>query len=159
MQKLYCPFPCITGWCQMWVAPSLIVGKTILSFFNSARYLLIWKLIERMMYFASYRVLHLKLSDKNWEKLCQFDKFGIVGLSNTLISYVVYVVTYHQRNYRFLNAQYLFSKKFNGIVTNKFNIGPSISWIPIISTQKINRILLSTSPVQAVIALMICYRK
>ena len=46
----------------------------------------IWKLIERMMHFVLYKVLRLKLSDETWEKLCQFVKFGIVGLSNTLIS-------------------------------------------------------------------------
>ena len=51
----------------------------------------IWKLIERMMHFVLYKVLRLKLSDETWEKLCQFVKFGIVGLSNTLISYVVYI--------------------------------------------------------------------
>ena len=38
------------------------------------------------------RIFHLKISDSNWDKLCQFVQFGIVGLSNTLISYVVYVI-------------------------------------------------------------------
>lgn len=52
----------------------------------------IWNLIERIMYFVLYKILHFKLSDAAWEKWCQFVKFGIVGLSNTLISYIVYVV-------------------------------------------------------------------
>lgn len=51
-----------------------------------------WKIIADIIYFICGKVLHLKLSDKTWEKLNQFVKFGIVGLSNTLISYIVYVI-------------------------------------------------------------------
>ena len=38
------------------------------------------------------KILRIKISNEAWNKLFQFVKFGIVGLSNTLISYVVYVV-------------------------------------------------------------------
>ena len=51
-----------------------------------------WKFIEDFMHFVIFRMLHLKMKDETREKLCQFVKFGVVGLSNTLISYVVYVV-------------------------------------------------------------------
>lgn len=37
------------------------------------------------------RVWHIELSDNKMSTLLQFIKFGIVGVSNTLISYVLYV--------------------------------------------------------------------
>ncbi len=52
----------------------------------------IWRLIENMIRFFLTRVLHLKLSEKKLEGILQFFKFGIVGLSNTVISYVIYVI-------------------------------------------------------------------
>lgn len=51
-----------------------------------------WGFIESILYCILYKVMHLKLTDELWEKLCQFMKFGIVGVSNTLISYVVYMI-------------------------------------------------------------------
>lgn len=52
----------------------------------------LWNIIEKMMRLVLVRILHIKISDEAWDKLFQFVKFGVVGLSNTLISYVVYVV-------------------------------------------------------------------
>lgn len=52
----------------------------------------IWGVIEHVLHFTLFKILHLKLADETWEKLCQFVKFGIVGVSNTLISYVVYMI-------------------------------------------------------------------
>lgn len=52
----------------------------------------IWIFIEEIMRFILIRGLHLRISDSIWDKLCQFVQFGIVGLSNTLISYVVYAI-------------------------------------------------------------------
>lgn len=51
-----------------------------------------WKLIEKIIR-GIFRICHIKLSEKQWENLLQFVRFGIVGLSNTLISYVIYVVS------------------------------------------------------------------
>ena len=51
-----------------------------------------WQVIECIMEWFLRKVLHLKINDKQWETLVQFVKFGIVGLSNTIISYVIYVV-------------------------------------------------------------------
>lgn len=52
----------------------------------------IWRLIESVIRFLLTRILHLKLSEKKLEGALQFVKFGIVGLSNTVISYVIYVI-------------------------------------------------------------------
>lgn len=56
-----------------------------------------WKWIESAAYFAFYQVLHLKMKQETFGKWVQFVKFGIVGLSNTVISYAVYalLVTLH----------------------------------------------------------------
>lgn len=53
----------------------------------------VWNVIETMADFVIRRVLHLKIGEKQWDALMQFVKFGIVGLSNTIISYVIYVVS------------------------------------------------------------------
>lgn len=53
----------------------------------------VWNVIEAIADFVIRRVLHLKIDDKQWESLMQFVKFGIVGVSNTVISYVIYVVS------------------------------------------------------------------
>lgn len=51
-----------------------------------------WDSIENMLHFILFRIFHLKMNDRIWKKSCQFVKFGVVGLSNTFISYAVYVV-------------------------------------------------------------------
>lgn len=52
----------------------------------------IWRLIEGVIRFLLTQILHLRLSEKKLEGILQFVKFGIVGLSNTVISYVIYVI-------------------------------------------------------------------
>lgn len=51
-----------------------------------------WKMIETVLHFFIYKIFRMKMRDENFEKLCQFVKFGVVGLSNTVIMYVVYVI-------------------------------------------------------------------
>lgn len=55
--------------------------------------------MERILYFILYDILHLSIKEENWIKISQFIKFGIVGLSNTLISYIVYIVLVHFKVY------------------------------------------------------------
>lgn len=47
--------------------------------------------IEKIMDFVLRRLFHLKFTETQWNTLTQFVKFGVVGLSNTVISYVIYI--------------------------------------------------------------------
>ena len=51
----------------------------------------LWSGLEQILYFIIVEVLHLSVLDKNWEGFMQFVKFGIIGLSNTVISYILNV--------------------------------------------------------------------
>lgn len=51
----------------------------------------LWCGLEQMLYFIIVKVLHLSVLNKNWEGFMQFVKFGIIGLSNTVISYILNV--------------------------------------------------------------------
>ena len=56
----------------------------------------IWKLIEKIVYSilsVGFRVLRKDLSDEFFESFMQFVRFGIVGVSNSVISYVIYAVS------------------------------------------------------------------
>lgn len=55
----------------------------------------IWGLIEKIAYAllrTFFYILGKELTDKAFESFMQFVKFGIVGLSNTVLSYLIYVV-------------------------------------------------------------------
>ena len=52
---------------------------------------ILWQFMERMMNFVFRKLFRLK--EEHAQGLMQFVKFGIVGLSNTVISYVIYIVS------------------------------------------------------------------
>lgn len=54
----------------------------------------LWNTIERILYIILkffFALGHKELSDKCFNSFMQFVRFGIVGVSNTIISYVLYV--------------------------------------------------------------------
>lgn len=51
-----------------------------------------WKFIESAMRFVVFKMLKTRPSEDKWDAFVQFVKFGIVGLTNNAISYVVYLV-------------------------------------------------------------------
>lgn len=59
-----------------------------------------------------YSRMRKKLSDKVFESLMQFIKFGIVGVSNTIVSYIIYVVVLFllQKTSSFENIDYLIAQ-------------------------------------------------
>ena len=64
------------------------------------------------MEFIVFRVFHMKIPRETWEKFIQFVKFGIVGVSNTVISYGIYVVVLLllQKRNLFENVDYLIAQ-------------------------------------------------
>ena len=48
--------------------------------------------LEHILHFVVFRVLRLKLNEESWNGFVQFVKFGIVGLTNNIICYVVYLI-------------------------------------------------------------------
>lgn len=64
----------------------------------------IWKLLEKIIRFILEKTIHINISADQWNGLVQFIKFGIVGLSNTVISYLLYVgaLLIFQKNSGFL---------------------------------------------------------
>ena len=50
-----------------------------------------WNLLESIIHFFIYKVFRLKLSEGKYQAFIQFVKFGIVGVSNTVISYLIYL--------------------------------------------------------------------
>lgn len=71
-----------------------------------------WDLIVRFIRILFFNIFHIKITSENWDKILQFVKFGIVGLSNTMISYIVYITTllFFQKYNLFLNIDYLVSQ-------------------------------------------------
>lgn len=53
----------------------------------------LWSIIENIARFFLIKLFHIKFSEDAWNGLMQFIKFGIVGVSNTLIGYLIYVVS------------------------------------------------------------------
>ena len=56
----------------------------------------LWNLIEKIastVIKAIFRLFHKEISEETMNGFMQFIKFGIVGVSNTLISYILYVVS------------------------------------------------------------------
>ena len=53
----------------------------------------IWNAIEKVLKFIVYKLLRLKIRESSWDDLIQFVKFGIVGLTNTVIGYLIYAIS------------------------------------------------------------------
>lgn len=52
----------------------------------------LWNCLEQIIHFFIYKVFRLKISEEMYENLLQFVKFGIVGVSNNLVHFLVYSV-------------------------------------------------------------------
>ena len=52
----------------------------------------LWEILDKMLYAIFVRLLHLKCLEKRWDGFMQFVKFGVVGVTNTVISYTLNVL-------------------------------------------------------------------
>lgn len=77
---------------------------------------LLWAWIEKLCHLVFIQILHIRILEKNWQGFMQFVKFGVVGVSNTLISYVSYLIFY------FLGCHYLVASVLGFVisVTNSY---------------------------------------
>lgn len=50
-----------------------------------------WGAVERILYFVIYKLLRITYKETQWEWMCQFAKFIVVGVGNTVVSYVFYL--------------------------------------------------------------------
>ena len=50
----------------------------------------LWKKFKSFLYFIISKMLRIEIKDETWNKLLQYIKFGGIGISNTIISYIVY---------------------------------------------------------------------
>ncbi|MCR5272119.1 MAG: GtrA family protein [Lachnospiraceae bacterium] len=55
-----------------------------------------WSIIEKIAYFflnIFFKIIHKELTEERFANFMQFIKFGLVGVSNTVVAYLVYAVT------------------------------------------------------------------
>ena len=82
----------------------------------------LWNLIENIastVIKAIYRLFNKEISEETMNGFMQFIKFGIVGVSNTLISYILYVVSllvFQKLNW-FGKVDYLLAQMFAFILS------------------------------------------
>lgn len=51
----------------------------------------IWYQTTKLLHFIFFKILHIKLTKEQWNNFLQFVKFSLIGLSNTLVSYITYI--------------------------------------------------------------------
>ncbi len=75
----------------------------------------IWQIIEKTIYIILnkiYKIANKEISEKKFLEYTQFVKFAIVGMSNTIISYILYLVSLLilQKYKIFPNIDYIISQ-------------------------------------------------
>lgn len=55
---------------------------------------MLWSAFESILKFIVFRVLHIGLPRDSWDKFIQFIKFAMVGFSNVIVSYGVYLISF-----------------------------------------------------------------
>ena len=53
---------------------------------------ILWDAFEGILKFVILKVLHIKIQEDTWQKFLQFIKFAMVGLSNAIFLYGIYLV-------------------------------------------------------------------
>lgn len=78
-----------------------------------------WNMLEQILKFILINVLHLKMQDDTWEKLMQFVKFALVGFSNVVVSYGIYLIFFllFQAIGVFPNTDYLIAQIIGYVIS------------------------------------------
>lgn len=71
----------------------------------------LWNYLEQLLRFFFVKLFKIHILEDNWDGFMQFVRFGIVGLSNTIISYVSYLV------FIFIGCHYLVASILSFIVS------------------------------------------
>ncbi len=53
---------------------------------------LFWRFVKAVLEFIVFKIMHLQIDEAKWASFLQFMKFSVVGLSNTVVHYVIYVI-------------------------------------------------------------------
>ena len=56
----------------------------------------VWRLFERFchaVFALLFKIIRKDMSDEDFDKIMQFVKFGLVGVTNTIVNYVIYVLS------------------------------------------------------------------
>lgn len=79
----------------------------------------LWKFFYTVLDFIVFRIFRLKLSEEAWKNFIQFVKFSIIGFSNTIVSYVFYVIFLFifQKKKIFLDIDYLVAQLISFLVS------------------------------------------
>ena len=74
------------------------------------RYL--WNILEKSMRYVICRICKIQIREETWNRLMQFVKFALVGFSNVIVSYVVYLCFFFlfQKIGLFQNTDYLIAQ-------------------------------------------------
>ena len=75
-----------------------------------------WKYFEKCGFIIFVRTFRIKILESHWDDFIQFVRFGLVGVSNTLISYISYLL------FVLLGCHYLLASILSFVVsvTNSF---------------------------------------
>ena len=81
----------------------------------------LWKWIEAIVRFFLLKVFRLKLSEDQIQAFLQFVKFGLIGVTSTVISYVLYLVS-------LLALQKVCSPKYDYLIAQIIAFVLSVLW-------------------------------
>ena len=103
------------------------------------------QIIDNIIKFFVCKILRIDLSDDMCYKIMQFVKFGFVGLSNVIVSYVIYVIVLllFQRFNLFVDTDYIIAQIVGYVI--------SIFWSFYLNNKYVFKSELKTSWIAALI--------
>lgn len=94
----------------------------------------LWDLLEHIIHFFLYKVFRLNLSNESYEKFLQFVQFALVGVSNSVVYYALYLLFlwlgmhYQLANFLSFSISVLNSFYWNSVYVFKEEAGEKEPW-------------------------------